>query len=221
MLIEDPELATQVNSYIEAKQGRAQPPAPPVADDKAPVDEPPALPEWIDPDDEVSVKLYRELEQLRTQTKRAEEVATGTVEQVQQDARARQQQADVAQAVERFRHAHPDFTDEEINHVRLHTAATVNVPGIMANFPGDPVEGLARAMEIGSMTAEGVRDKVLGTPRPDPGAEDAKRQRSLSALAGGGGGASRRRAPKQAKPAGWADVSKKLAEEISALGGNN
>ena len=24
---------------------------------------------------------------------------------------------------------HPDFTDEEINHVRLHTAETVNVPG--------------------------------------------------------------------------------------------
>jgi hypothetical protein len=88
----------------------------------------------------------------------------------------------------------------------------------MANFPGDPVEGLVRAMEIGSMTAEGVRDKVLGTPKKDPAAEDTKRQRSLSALSGGGG-ATRRTPPKQAKPAGWSDVAKKLAEEISALGG--
>jgi hypothetical protein len=217
MLIEDPELAGQVNGYLEAKRAGAPAPTPPV-EDAAPVDEPTDLPEWIDPDDEVSVKLYRELEQMRATVARTEQVATGTVEQVQNDARRRQQQADIAQAVDRFQREHPDFTDDEINHVRLHTASTVNVPGVMANFPGDPVEGLVRAMEIGSMTAEGVRDKVLGTPKKDPAAEDTKRQRSLSALSGGGG-ATRRTPPKQAKPAGWSDVAKKLAEEISALGG--
>ena len=220
MLIEDPELAGQVNSYIEAKRtGAVTPPA--AAEDAAPVDEPDDLPDNIDPDDTAMVAMYREVQALRAQAARAEQVATGTVEQVQNDARHRQQQADISNAVDRFKAMHPDFTEEDINHVRLHTASTVNVPGVMANFPGDPVEGLVRAMEIGSMTAEGVRDKVLGTPQPDPAVEkEATRKRSLSALSGGGG-ATRRAPAKQAKPVGWADVSKKLAEEISALGGTN
>jgi hypothetical protein len=220
LLISDPELAAQVNGYLETKQGRAQPPtaAVPPVDDQAPVDTPTDLPDWIDPDDETNVRLYRELEAARAEAAKATATATGTVEQVQADARHRQQQADVLQAVERFKVMHPDFTEDDINHVRLHTSSTVNVPGVMANFPGDPVEGLVRAMEIGSMTAEGVRDKVLGTPKPDPAAEDTKRKRTLSALSGGGGGATRRREPKQARPASWADVSKKLAEEITALG---
>jgi hypothetical protein len=217
LLINDPELAAQVNGYLEQKQGRAQPPAP-VVDADAEVDKPADLPDYIDPDDETTVALWREVQALKAQTARTEQVATGTVEQVQADALHRQREQDIANAVHRFQEMHPDFTEEDINHVRLHTASTVNVPGVMANFPGDPVEGLVRAMEIGSMTAEGVRDKVLGTPKKDPAAEDTKRQRSLSALSGGGG-ATRRTPPKQAKPAGWSDVAKKLAEEISALGG--
>ena len=47
---------------------------------------------------------------------------------------------------------HPDLDDNDIESIRNHTSAQVNVAGIMANFPGDPVDGLTRALEIGSMT---------------------------------------------------------------------
>lgn len=222
LLIDNPELSAQVNALVSGGAPVLEPePAPPAAEAAGEIDTPDSLPEWLDPDDEVSVRLYRELEASKAEARRAAQVATGTVEEVRADAAARERQAHIDAAVDKFRNMHPDFTDEEVASVRLHTASTVNVPGVMANFPGDPVEGLVRAMEIGSLTDEGVRDKVLGKAQPDPTEEkDAKRQRSLSALSGSGG-SPRRRAPKQAKPAGWNDVAKKLADELTALGGNN
>ena len=222
LLIDHPDLAAEVNALAESRlRGTPAPaPAPAPTVDEAPVDQPEALPEFIDPDDEQSVALWREVTAARQTAERAAEVATGTVEQVQAEAHHSRVQSDIQSAVERFRTMHPDLSEEDIQSVRNHTAATVNIPGVMGNFPGDPVEGLVRAMEIGSYTDETVRDKVLGTAKKDTTSEDAKRQRSLSALSGSSGSGSRRPAPEK-KPAGWADVAKELAKGIEALGGTN
>ena len=221
LLIDHPDLAAEVNALAESRlRGTPPPPAPAPVADEAPVDQPESLPEFIDPDDEQAVALWREVSEARRTAERAAEVATGTVEQVQADAHHSRVQSDIQAAVERFRSMHPDLSEEDIQSVRNHTAATVNIPGVMGNFPGDPVEGLVRAMEIGSYTDETVRDKVLGTAKKDTTSEDAKRQRSLSALSGSSGSGSRRPAPEK-KPAGWADVAKELAKGIEALGGTN
>ena len=221
LLIDHPDLAAEVNALAESRlRGTPPPPAPAPVADEAPVDQPESLPEFIDPDDEQAVALWREVSEARRTAERAAEVATGTVEQVQAEAHHSRVQSDIQSAVERFRTMHPDLSEEDIQSVRNHTAATVNIPGVMGNFPGDPVEGLVRAMEIGSYTDETVRDKVLGTAKKDTTSEDAKRQRSLSALSGSSGSGSRRPAPEK-KPAGWADVAKELAKGIEALGGTN
>ena len=214
LLIDHPDLAVRINELAEAKlTGRQLPPEPAPAA-QAPVDEPPAapaLPDFIDPDDPVAVGLWREVVDLRKGQERTTETVTTAVERAGQA----KVQADIANALDRFKAAHPDLDDDDIRAIRDHTSASVNIEGVMGNFPGDPVEGLVRALEIGSMTDPVTRDKVLGV-RDVRGAKDAKRQRSLSALSGGGGAASRRPAP-AAKPVGWNDVSARLAEAIEKL----
>jgi hypothetical protein len=155
--------------------------------------------------------LWKQLEIISQRINPVEEKVQQTAEQANQARIA----SEISQAVDRFKTAHPDLDDQDIANIRNHTSANVNIPGVMNNFPGDPVEGLTRALEIGSLTDPATRDKVLGTRKTveDQEAKDKKRMRDQAALSGGTGGASRRPAPKKA-PATWNEVAKRLAEAI-------
>ena len=218
LLVEHPELAAEVNAKAEAvlsgrslPQIEAEPAEPPV--DAPPVEN--ALPDFIDPDEPGQIALWREIEALRAN----QEQTNVRAQQATVEANQARVHADIANAVDRFKTAHPDLDDSDIAAIRDHTSATVNIASVMGNFPGDPVEGLVRALEIGSMTDPATRDKVLGV-RDDRPKKDADRQKALSALSGGSG-AGQRRAPKAPKPAGWNDVAKQLAKELEALGGTS
>jgi hypothetical protein len=217
LLVEHPELAAEVNAKAEAVlSGRPLPTIEEAAE--PPGDAPPAtdtLPEWLDPDEPAQVALWREIEALRS----SQEQTNTRAQQATAEAQQARVQADIANAVDRFKTAHPDLDDTDIAAIRDHTSATVNIASVMGNFPGDPVEGLVRALEIGSMTDPATRDKVLGI-KDDRPKKDAERQRALSALSGGSG-AAQRRAPRAPKPAGWNDVAKQLAKELEALGGTS
>ena len=190
LLVEHPELAAEVNAKAEAVlSGRPLPqvepePAEPPVD--APVAEN-ALPDFIDPDDTAQVALWREVEALRAN----QEQTNTRAQQATMEAQQARVHADIANAVDRFKAAHPDLDDADIVAIRDHTSATVNIASVMGNFPGDPVEGLVRALEIGSMTDPSTRDKVLGV-RDERPKKDAERQKALSALSGGSGSGQRR-----------------------------
>lgn len=199
LLIENPDLATRVDQIL-----RGQPD--PVAE--APK-EPPPLPEFIDPDDPTSKNLWDQIQILTEKIETQEQRNQKAIEEATQT----RIQNDINQAVGRFKAAHPDLTEQDIQNIRNHTSATVNVPGVMANFPGDPVEGLTRALEIGSLTEPTTRDKVLGVQQNRQEAEDKERGKKLSALSGGTGGTSRQPARPQ-PPRNWNEVAKRLAEAI-------
>jgi hypothetical protein len=124
----------------------------------------------------------------------------------------------VASAVDRFKVDHPDLTDEEIQSIRNYSSANVNIQGVMSNFPLDPVTGLVKALEIGSMSDPAVRDKVLGIKRDDRAEQDKTRAGNLSKLTGSSG-SSTRRAPKPVKASNWNEAASMIAKELEALGG--
>ena len=216
LMLERPDLANEVNALIEAKvSGRAPEPAQAQAQAAVTGEQPvPPLPDFIDPDDVVNVALWRKIEELE----KRDAAVISRVDNVAEAAAQAERQAHIEAAVDRFRVAHPDLTEEDVSNVRNYTSANVNVPGVMQNFPGDPVTGLAKSLEIGSLTDPSVRDKVLGTTPPDPAVKDKDRQKKLSSISGGGG-ATTRRAPKETKPATWNEVAKRLATELESLGG--
>jgi hypothetical protein len=206
LLINNPDLAAKVNKVLS---GDAPDSVPAGSGEAAPAE--PALPEFIDPDDQTAIGLWKQLEKISQRIDPVQQQVQQTAEQANQARIA----SEISQAVDRFKVAHPDLDDQDIANIRNHTSANVNIPGVMNNFPGDPVEGLTRALEIGSLTDPATRDKVLGTRKTveDQEAKDKKRMRDQAALSGGTGGASRRPAPKKA-PASWNEVAKRLAEAI-------
>ena len=189
-------------------------PAPPQQQQPAGEVEPPKLPEFIDPDDDTSVRLWHEIQEARSEVRQTKgEMAQATVEASQAKVNA-----DVAAALDRFKVDHPDLTDAEINNIRNYTSANVNINGVMSNYPLDPVTGLVKSLEIGSMSDPSVRDKVLGIKRGDVGEQDRERQSNLSKLAGSSGAAARRpTAPKKAKS--YNEAASMIAKELEALNG--
>ena len=209
-LLTDPDIASGVHDLLEAK---FNPPKKEITKDTV------ELPEWIDPDDETAVNTYLEIQKLQGQT--AEEVSK-LASRVEQDEAERQSQrvaADIAAAVDQFKAAHPDLTDDEIDKVRRVTAELGIVPSVMANTPEGPVAGLVKAMEIGSMSDESVRGKVLGIATSgDTGKKERRRKSNLTALSGSSGSVPRTAASRQ-KPQNWNEVTSRIVEEINAAGG--
>lgn len=203
-LLDHPELAGQVNDLILGARNGTKPP---------PEEKP--LPDFIDPDDPTAVGIWRQVEEMQRSYEEDRQQQAAAVERDQKDRAAR----DIAAGVERFKAAHPDLTDDEIQLIRAYTSANVNVPGVMTNFPDDPAEGIARALEIGSMTDPAVRDKVLGSAdagRHQRDAKDRTRKRTLGALSGSQGSGSRR-APAPKKPSNWNEAAAMMAAEIEKL----
>lgn len=206
-LMEHPELATEIGQKLDdIRSGRKPEPDP--------VD----LPAYIDPDDEGQVAMWnrlQELEQRQGQTETRSEQAV--VAQAQAEAKG-----NIDRAVERFAAAHPNLSADDIANIRNHTSANVNIPSVMANFPDDPIEGLTRSLEIGSMSDPLTRDKVLGV-KSDTDKKDAKRKGNLDALSGSTGSAPRRPGrPKKiegSQQQKWNEVSKRLVAEFEKLGG--
>jgi hypothetical protein len=221
ILIDHPDVSTALNELLTEKlQPRPPTPPPPAVTAEAPVDEPELLPDWIDPDDDTAVKLWNRLQEVESQAKRADETATTTTERITQESHQARVASEIQTAVDRFSADHPALSADDVQRIRNETGAQVNIPGIMANFPGDPIQGLTKALEIGASIASvsdpALADKVLGKTPADPAAEDKKRQRTLDALTGSSGSGPRS-TPAAKKPTGWTDVAKQLADEIAKI----
>ena len=173
------------------------------------------LPPEIDPDNTESVLLWNRIQEVKAErdadNARQESEARSTGQ--------RQVQNDIHAAVDRFKVAHPNLSDEDIGHIRSHTSANVNIASVMSNFPGDPVEGIVRSMEIGSMTDPATRDKVLGVDIKAVAAKaETTRKKNLSALSGSTGSGPRTK-PQTKKPGNWQEMTKQLTKELEELGG--
>lgn len=214
-LMDNPDLAESFGAMLEAKrQGKPLGDVVAAGKEAEPKEEP--LPDFIDADNPTEVGLWRELQEVRAAATGASQQVTQSVEN---QSRERMQQQ-INSAVSAFAGAHPDLSPDEIAQVRLYTKENVNVPGVMANYPDDPIAGILKCFEIGSMTDPAVRDKVLGNAdagKQQRAAEDGKRTRALSALSGTSGSGSRR-APAAPKPKTWNDVVTELAKGIESGG---
>jgi hypothetical protein len=209
-LLTDPDIASGVHDLLEAK---FNPPKKEIT--KETVD----LPEWIDPDDEQAVNTYLEIQKLQQhQDEKVGELA-GQLEREEADRNSQRVASDIAAAVEQFKAAHPDLTDDEIDKIRRTTAELGIVPAVMANTPDGPVAGLVKAMEIGSMSDESVRGKVLGIATSgDTEKKERRRKSHLNALSGSSGSTPRTKTS-TTKPMNWNEVTSRIVEELNASGG--
>jgi len=209
-LLTDPDIASGVHDLLEAK---FNPPKKEIT--KETVD----LPKWIDPDDEQAVNTYLEIQKLQQhQDEKVGELA-GQLEREEADRNSQRVASDIAAAVEQFKAAHPDLTDDEIDKIRRTTAELGIVPAVMANTPDGPVAGLVKAMEIGSMSDESVRGKVLGIATSgDTEKKERRRKSHLNALSGSSGSTPRTKTS-TTKPMNWNEVTSRIVEELNASGG--
>lgn len=209
LFIQRPDLANQVNSLVDQELS-GTPEAPP--QNEPAIAPAPALPDFIDPDDPVAMGLWERVQDLSSRL----EESSKSWQQSREEAQRAKVQADVDAAVVQFKASHPDLSDDEVEMVRTYTSANINVPGIMANYPGDPVRGIVSALEVGSHADPAVRDKVLGIQRASLEKEDKTRGRKLSSLGGGTPGTARQ-AGRPKKPSTWNEVSQRIAQELSDL----
>src|ERR1035437_1841719 len=173
------------------------------------------LPPEIDPENTESVLLWNRIQEVKAERDADHARQESDARQTGQ----RQVQNDIHAAVDRFKVAHPNLSDEDIGHIRSHTSANVNIASVMSNFPGDPVEGIVRSMEIGSMTDPATRDKVLGVDiKAVAEKAETTRKKNLSALSGSTGSGPRTK-PQTKKPGNWQEMTKQLTKELEELGG--
>jgi hypothetical protein len=205
-LMDHPELSGR---FSEILQSAGKPP-PPIVDD---VKEPPEikLPAFIDPDDETAKGIWQQVVELRARHEASERRQT----EMQAEEQAARVRRDVSAGQAAFKAAHPDLSPEDLAAIYATTSANVDVGQIMANFPGDPAQGISRAYEIGARIDDRLRDKVLATGGASTQkAADAERQRKLSQLGGTSGSTANRTPGRRRKAESWAQISAQLAEEI-------
>ena len=173
------------------------------------------LPPEIDPEDTTSVKLWERIQEIKAER----DADNARYESRDKEVSQARVNTEIAAAVDQFKVAHPNLSDEDINNIRTYTSANVNIGNVMANFPNDPVQGIVRSMEIGSMTDPLTRDKVLGVDAKALEAQAEKsRKQKLSALSGSTGSGPRTK-PQTKKPGNWQEMTKQLTKELEELGG--
>jgi hypothetical protein len=206
-LMDHPEMSGR---FSEILQTAGKPPPPPVVD--TPPDPPELkLPDFIDPDDETAKGIWQSVVELRARHEAQERRQT----EMQAEEQAQRVRRDVSAGQAAFKAAHPDLSPEDLAAVYATTSANVDVGQIMANFPGDPAQGIARAYEVGARIDDRLRDKVLATGGASTQkAADAERQRKLAALGGSSGSTASRAPGRKRRATSWTEISAQLAEEI-------
>jgi hypothetical protein len=153
-------------------------------------------PEVIDSADPVTRLLFERMKTMEENQSRLLQL-----QQQQQAAEAeRNRQAqltarinrDTQLGLARFRQAHPDITDEQLNTLNAHVQSLGIVGALTAQLPGD--QAVARAFELARLD---LGSSLTGAPATPTLPADAKRQASLTALAGGSAGS----VPRQEPPA--------------------
>jgi hypothetical protein len=138
-----------------------------------------APPSFIDPDDEVQMGLWKHIQTLEAKVDQTQQTFQQTAAQ-QERARA---QDDFNSALNKFRTAYPNVTDDDLAIIRPAAALIVN-PLIAAH---GPVEGMVKAMYITGLDIERTRSKILDPTTPTNNSNTRKRK--LNSLNGSSGSA--------------------------------
>jgi hypothetical protein len=197
----DPDKGQRILDIVRGTQQPAPAPPPiwqqqPTATSPIAPSVPIVPPEVIDSADPVTRMMFERMKameenqtrllQLQQQQQAAEAERT---RQAQLNARvARDAQLGIA----RFRQAHPDITDEQLNTLNAHVQALGITGALTAQLPGD--QAVARAFELARLD---LGSSLTGAPATPTLPADAKRQATLTALAGSSSGS----VPRQEPPA--------------------
>lgn len=150
------------------------------------------LPEGFDPDDPMHRFM---LAQMNSMKKSMSEMSNQVREQSEAQARQRAN-ADMSQALSRFRNEHPDLDDAEINSIRQKAAELGIVGSLVRQNASDPVSGILKSLEAGMWNVPSVRDKLYNAQsQSSQSTKSQSRQSKLSALSGSSGSRQRTEPP--------------------------
>ena len=167
---------------------------------------PPALPDYIDPDDPVQIGLWNELQSVKEQVA----ATTTTVKQSAAESARVQAEATLERALSAYRTKYPSVTDADLAVIRPQAALIVNT---MIQQHG-PVDGMVRALYVASLENDQVRNKVLDITPTTTSTDSTTRKRKLSALSGTSGSAPKT-SPSRPQYTSDRDVVNALAKELS------
>lgn len=151
---------------------------------------PPALPDFIDPDDHATVALYTEVQALKAENaRRAQAEANGA------EATRRTQVVDsFRSAVANFKVQHPNLTDDDIRQVADATGKANIVEGLERST-GSLTLAFERGMEMTMWGDTELRSLAVADNAGTVAKKAADRKSKSSALTGGGGSVSKSTAP--------------------------
>jgi hypothetical protein len=202
----NPDAAQRVQAAV------SKPVVPEPAAPAEPANEVATPPEFLDLDDPVHKFLW---EQSQTQQKELLSIRQADIARQQEEIN-RRAVADMDVALTRFRSAHPNFNDDQIESLRQHSASMNIIGAVMATTP-DPVSALVRVLDLGAMDNEDLRTIYLAPPETPK--ETTQRQKSssrkgkLNALGGSSGSVPR--TSSSPRPMSDRDAIDQFAKELS------
>ena len=187
--IEDVRALVALNEKLKAEPETAQR----VAEAITPKPADNVLPEWLDPDDTTSVRLYEEMQAAKAETARLQAHAAQTNER---DQRARVVDS-FRSAVSGFKAKYPDLSDDQIAKVADATGRANIVEGL-ERTEGSLTAAFDRGMEMTLWSDPALRSLVVEA-QGDKVSPKSDRKRKQSALSGSGGSVPRTKEPKVPK----------------------
>jgi len=151
------------------------------------------LPEWIDPEDTTSVKLYEEMQSARAETAR---LHAANAQSTERDQRARVVDS-FRSAVAGFKAKYPGLSDEQVAKVADATGRANIVEGL-ERTEGSLTAAFDRGMEMTLWSTPDLRSLVVEA-QGDKVSPKSDRKQKQSALSGSGGSVPRTKEPKVAK----------------------
>jgi hypothetical protein len=190
------------------------PPPPPAEEPPPPAasTEPPA---WLDPEDEVQMGMWTELQSARADAIAAK-AATQNFIAEQNQARVTQE---VNAGIRAFHDAFPQLTDQEVQTIASLAAPTVSA---FVKTSATPIEGIAKAMRLTALDFEPTRDRVLGLQQKSGQQKSTERKSKQGSLTPSSSGSAPRTDVPRSAPrtdrAATAEFARELAESYGANG---
>jgi hypothetical protein len=175
---------------------------------------PPEVIETMDPAtrfmyDRLNAVQQQQEQLLAMQRQQQEAVAQQQRLEVQRQRIAR----DSANGIARFRRQHPEISDDQFATINQHAQQLGILGGLLQQLPGD--QAVARSFELARLD---LGSSLTGAPQADSLPADARRQRTLTALAGGSAGSvSRQEPPTPVDTASDPNLSRAKAAAVEML----